>query len=200
VKFFPKRASPARRLAAAAAALALTAVPSTARAHDVYTAYADLAATSPPLHGVTMEEAAALGFSFSPAGTTSSGSMFFDLAAGQQLQITVPVGTVAFGFDYVATGTLTPFGGCSQMGGCTLSGSGFYGARIAPFLEIVGDDLSDVDPIGIRADTDTRLTISNFVVAQTTVPEPATVLLLGTGIAALGGVGLARRRRGLPTA
>ena len=119
------------------------------------------------------------------------------------LAMNMPGGTTAFGFDYAfrptdadtdvrLRGTFC-FIICSSADQweSVTGGSGFFGV-IAPG----SPGYIDLHQVKIGGDA-THLQVANltFAGSVTTTPEPGTVILLGSGIAALAGFGLARRRR-----
>jgi len=133
-----------------------------------------------------------VGYTFTPG--------FLGLGQGS-LMMTLPSGVTAFGFDYAynpaTAGEGATFEGrfCNSFFGCdsdvfkVLSGgSGFVGV-------IAKHDIQGVTVKG----TAKNLQVANFTFAGpgdvTVTPEPGTIALLGTGLAALAGFGMARRRK-----
>jgi hypothetical protein len=148
------------------------------------------------------------GVSFTTAGNSNifaigrdfAGGLFAFDAANVVLQdntmpsnftATLPPGTTAFGVDLGSQATIT------GTGTLTLASGGVFNFPITipgrPGLEFLG--VTSTEPIAsfTVATGDFGLSFADVTLAQTNIPEPSSLALLGLGIAAL--AGWRRRRR-----
>lgn len=207
----------ASRLAGAAALVAVAFVPSIAQASDDFKVYSTRSTFEAALGSSHVTTPSASGVTFTTTGITTSpitysagslGNLFGSSSESigyvglGSLNMALPSGLNAFGFDYAYRPSVgienVKFEGqfcteflnqvtCQDYENAFLgNGSGFVG--------IIAD--GGVTGVSVTG-TATMFQVSNltFAGSMTATPEPATVALMATGLAALAGMGVARRRR-----
>ena len=204
------------RLAGAAALVAVAFAPSIAQASDDFTIYDSRSTFEAALGASHVTTPSASGVTFSTGGISTAPITYAPGAIGNlfgsstesigyagvglnSLNMALPSGLNAFGFDYAywpakSLESVTFEGRfCNDIFGCKeytreglSNGSGFIG--------IIAD--SGLDGVSVSG-TATTLQVANLTLAGsvTATPEPATVAPMATGLAALAGMGVARRRR-----
>lgn len=201
------------RFAAVVATSAVLVAPRAAHAHDTYGSYLDYSAAHPGSLVYDATALAANGVTFTPSGTLlgagaannrfGSSALLFTFTAGDVISVDIAERVRSFGFFYETSGFLRAsiFGAaCTVDNGddaCDIEGAGFFGAGHTALGDAFGVEFG---PITLTAVRDGELVVGNFTSSVSTVPEPGTVILLGSGIAALAGFGLSRRRRAVPEA